>query len=341
MMKSDVNVPPPDAILMQMLFAPLMQRSICVATKLGIADALAEKPQTAAELATKTETHAPSLYRLLRTLASIGIFAETSDQKFELTPLAELLRKDSPNSMRDTVIMFDEPWLWSASRELTYSVKTGGIAHDKIQGMSSFEFFEKNKEAGEIFYRAMTNMSLMSVPAILEAYDFSEMKTIVDIAGGHGVLLSRVLKSNPQAHGILFDLPHVIHAARELLNKEGISDRVELASGDFFHSLPAGGDGYVMKHIIHDWNDEHCITVLKNIRAVMNEHAKVLIIEMVVPEGNVPSPSKALDLVMLLVEGGKERTAKEYRTLLDASGFQLTRIIPTKSPNSIIEAVRK
>jgi hypothetical protein len=326
---------------MQMLFAPLLHRSIIVAAKLGIADLIAEKPQTAAELAAKTEAHAPSLYRVLRSLATTGIFEEVPDQKFQLTPLAELLRRDVPNSMRDTVIMFGEPWMMSAIGELMYSVKTGGIAHNKIHGMSSFEYFEKNHEAGEIFYRAMTNMSLMGLPAILEAYNFSDMKTIVDVAGGHGMLLSGVLKQNPLARGILIDLPHVIEAAKQLLNEEGVTDRVELVSADFFQSVPAGGDAYMMKHIIHDWDDEYCIKLLKNIRASMNENGKVLIIEMVVPEGNVPSPAKSLDLVMLLMEGGKERTAKEYSTLLEAAGLQLTRIIPTKSPNSIVEGVRK
>jgi hypothetical protein len=335
------QTPPPDAILMQMLFAPLMQRSIGVATKLGIADLLAEKPQTAAELAAKTGTHAPSLYRVLRALVSIGIFSETSDQKFELTQLAELLRKDAPNSMRDVVIMFDEPWLLNAWGELMYSVKTGGIAHDKIQGMSSFEYFAKNAEAGQVFYRSMTTMTLGMIPAVLEAYNFSDVHKIIDIAGGHGLLLSRILKTNPEAKGILFDLPHVVDSARELLSKEGVSDRVELASGDFFQSVPAGGDAYVLKHIIHDWDDEHSIKLLKNIRAAMNEKGKVLIIEMVVPEGNVPSPSKALDLVMLTMEGGKERTAQEYSELLEASNLKLTRIIPTKSPYSIVEGVRK
>lgn len=334
---SNVDVPPPDAILMQMLFGALMQRSICVAAKLGIADLLAERPQTVTELAAKTETHGPSLYRVLRTLASAGIFAETANQKFELTPVAALLRSDTPTSMRDFVIMMDEHWIWSAWGELMYSVKTGGVAHEKVQGMSSFEYFAQNAEAGEIFNHAMTNLSRTVIPAIAEAYNFSDMDKLVDIAGGHGLLLAGILKMNPEARGVLFDLPYVVGGAVEFLDKEGVRNRVELASGDFFESVPAGGDAYIMKHIIHDWDDEHSIKILQNIRAAINEKGKVLIIEMVVPEGNEPSPSKALDLLMLVMEGGKERTAREYSMLLETSGFRLTKIVPTKSPYSVIE----
>ena len=333
-------VPPPDAILMQMLFGALMQQCICVAAKLGIAELLAEKPKTATELASETKTHEPSLYRVLRTLAGAGIFAETADRKFELTPIAALLRSDEPNSMRDFAIMFGEGWMWRAWGELMHSVKTGGVAHVKVQGMGSFEFFEQNKEAGEIFNRAMTSNTLRGVPPIVEAYDFSGVGKLVDIAGGHGLLLAGILKANPQVQGILFDLSYVIEGAGELLEKEGVSDRVELATGDFFQSVPAGADAYMMKHIIHDWDDEHSIKILQNIGAAMNENGKVLIIEMVVPEGNDPSPAKMLDIQMLVMETGKERTEEEYRRLLDASGFRLTRIIPTKSPYSVIEGER-
>lgn len=334
------SVPPPDAVLMQMLFGAQMQRSICVAAKLGIADLIAEKPQTAAELAAKTDTHASSLYRVLRTLASIGIFAENADQKFELTPVAALLRSDPPNSMRHFAIMMGEDWIWSAWGELMYSVKTGGVAHEKVQGMSSFEFFAQNAEAGKVFNRAMTNLSLSVIPAIIEAHDFSGVSKLVDIAGGHGLLLAGILKANPQVQGILFDLPFVIEGAGEWLEKEGVRHRVELASGDFFQSVPTGADAYMMKHIIHDWDDESSIKILQNIRSAMNESGKVLIIEMVVPESDEPHPSKALDILMLVMEGGKERTKDEYRRLLEASGLRLTRIIPTKSPYSVIEGER-
>lgn len=336
----NTDVPPPEAILMQMLFGAQMQRSICVAAKLGIADLLAERSQTAAELAAKAEVNAPSLYRLLRTLASIGIFAETPDRKFELTPIAALLRSDVPNSMRDFVTLMGEDWIWQAWGELIYSIQTGGVAHEKVQGMSSFEFYEKNKEAGKVFNRAMTNFTLAVIPALVEAYDFSGIGKLVDIAGGHGLLLSGILNANPQTRGILFDLPFVIEGAPELLEREGVRNRVELVSGDFFQSVPAGADAYLMKHIIHDWDDQSSIKILRNIHSAMNKDGRVLIVEMVVPEGNEQHPSKALDILMLVIEGGKERTKDEYRKLLELSGFSLARVIPTKSPYSVIEGKR-
>ncbi len=331
---------PPDAVLLQMLFGAQMQRSVCVAAKLGIPDLLAERAQTAEELAGKTSTHAPSLYRLLRTLASIGVFAENAEKKFELTPISALLRSDVPNSVRDFAVMMGEDWIWQAWAELPYSVKTGGVAHEKAQGMGSFEFFQKNAEAGKVFNAAMTNFTRAIIPAAVEAYDFSRINRLVDIAGGHGLLLAGILKANPHLRGVLFDLPFVIEGAGALLDEQGVTDRVELVSGNFFESVPAGADAYMMKHIIHDWDDESSIKILKNIRAAMSENGKVLIIEMVVPDGNEPSPSKALDILMLVMEGGKERTKEEYRRLLEASGFKLTRIVPTKSPYSVIEGER-
>jgi len=331
---------PPEAVLPQMILGGLMQKSICVAAKLGIADLIAEKPRAAEELAAATDAHAPSLYRVLRTLASAGVFAENSDGKFELTPLAELLRSDTPGSMRDYAIMMGEDWIWQAYGELMYSVKTGGIAHDKVQGMSSFEFFEKNEEVGKIFNRAMTNLSLLSAPAIVEAYDFSSINKLVDVAGGHGLLLAAILKANPHLQGVLFDLPFVIENAGELLESEGVAARTEKVSGDFFESVPAGADAYLMKHIIHDWNDEQSVKILQNIRRAMNDDGKVLLAEMVVPEGNEPSPAKGLDLVMLFFVNDKETTEKEYQELLEAAGLRLTRVIPTRSPFSIIEAVK-
>lgn len=331
---------PPDAVLMQMLFGAQMQRSICLAARLGVPDLLAERAQTAEELAAKTNTHAPSLYRLLRTLASIGVFDRSAEEKFALTPISALLRSDAPNSTRDFAVMMGESWIWQAWGELAYSVQTGGVAQEKAQGMSSFEYFQKNAEAGKVFNAAMTNFTRAIIPAVVEAYNFSRINKLVDIAGGHGLLLAGILKANPHLQGVLFDLPFVIEGAGGLLEQEGVNERVELMSGNFFESVPTGADAYMMKHIIHDWDDESSVKILRNIRSVMNENGKVLIIEMVVPEDNEPHPSKALDVLMLVMEGGKERTRDEYGKLLEASGFRLTRIIPTKSPYSVIEGER-
>lgn len=336
---NNVDAPPPGAILSQMLFGALMQQSIYVAAKLGIADLLAEKPQTADELAAKTDTHAPSLYRVLRVLASADIFAENADGKFELTPIAALLRSDTPYSMCDFAIMMGEEWNWRILGELMHSVKTGETAQEKVYGMGTFEFYEQNAEAGKIFNRTMTSFSQAEVSAIVEGYDFSGIGKLVDIGGGQGILLAGILKANPQVQGVLFDLPNVIQGADRLLEKEGVGSRVELASGDFFQSVPSGADAYLLKHVIHDWDDEQSIRILQSIHSAMNKNGKVLIIEMIVPEGNEPSLTKFMDIQMLITGGGKERTEAEYRKLLEASGFRLTRIVPTKSP-VIIEGER-
>ena len=331
--------PPLDAILMQMLFGGLMQQSISVAAKLGIADLLANQPLSAAELAGKTETHEPSLYRVMRMLASVGIFSETNNRKFELTPLACLLRSDVPNSMRDVAVMQGEAWNCRNTIELMHSVRTGATGQENAHGMGLFEYLARHPEGGEIFSRAMTNLSRAVVPAVVEAYDFSGIGRLVDVAGGHGLLLAGILKANPQVQGVLFDQPSVIEGAGGLLEKEGVSDRVELAQGDFFESVPAGADAYILKHIIHDWDDESSVRILRKIGSAMGESGKVLIVEMVVPEGNESSPSKVMDVQMLVATGGKERTESEYKGLLESSGFRLSKIVPTKSPFSVIEGV--
>ena len=332
--------PPPDALLMKMLFGPLMQQCICVAAKLKISDLLAERPQTIAELAAKTNTNEGALYRVLRMLSSSRIYTENKDHKFELTPMAALLRSDVPNSMYSFVIMMGDDWQWRAWGELMYSVKTGKTAYSKLYGMGAFEFRAANPEAGIVFNNAMTNLSKTVVRPIVDAYNFSGVGKVADIAGGHGMLLAGVLKANPQVEGILFDLPHVIEGASTLLTKEGIFNRVEVISGDFFESVPVGANIYILKLIIHDWDDTLSIKILKNIRSAMNDNSKVLLIEMIVPESNDPSPAKMTDLQMLVIEGGKERTAGEYMSLLESAGFKLTRIIPTHSPYSLIEARR-
>ena len=329
--------PPADAIMMQLLFAPLMQQCITVATKLKIADHVASSPQTIEELAAKTKTDADALYRMMRVLSSIGIFAK-KDNKFELTALSALLRSDVPDSLYSFALLMGEDWIWRNWGELMYSIETGKTAHNKVHGMSSFDFFTSNTKVGTVFNNAMTDLSKGVVIPIVEAYDFSDAGKVADIAGGHGMLLAGVLKAAPKASGILFDLPSVIDGANRLLTEEGLSERVELAAGDFFQSIPKGADIYLMKHIIHDWDDNSSIKILKNIRSAMNDGAKVLIIEMVVPRGDEPDPSKIMDILMLIMEGGKERTEEEYRILLAAANLKLTRVIPTKSPYSIVEA---
>jgi len=332
---------PPDAQLMQLVSGAFVSAAVYSAAKLGIADLLAGGPKTAAELAIETEMHEHSLYRLLRSLASVGAFQEVAPCTFANTPMTETLRSDASRSTRDLTIWMGEPEHWKVYGELLYSVRTGKPAWDHVHGQPVFPYlFETNKELGEIFNRAMTSYSHQSIGPVLEAYDFSKAKTIADIAGGHGHLLASVVAANREARGILFDLPPVLKGAPQMMDSYGVADRVDLVEGDFFSEIPVTADIYMLKHIIHDWYDDSNQKILRNIRANMPEDGKVLIIEVVVPEGNVPHFSKIIDLEMLISPGGIERTPAEFERLLADSGFKMTRIIPTQGLMSIVEAVK-
>jgi hypothetical protein len=243
--------------------------------------------------------------------------------------------------MRNGAIFMGEEWHWKVWGDMMYSVQTGKPAWGDMHGAEVFDYFAVNPGHAEIFNNAMTDMSVTTAPVIVEAYDFKGINRLTDIAGGHGYLLAQILKANPHMNGILFDMPPVIAGAEALLAREGVSERVEKVSGDFFSAVPKGSDAYIMKHIIHDWDDERATRILKNINSAMTENGRVLIVEVVVPEGNEPHYSKLLDLEMLTSPGGMERTEQEYRELLAAAGFRLTRIIPTMTPFSIIEGVRE
>lgn len=323
---------PAESVLTQIMLGRVASQALHVAAKLGIADLLVDGPKPVEELATATDTHAPSLYRLLRALASIGIFEEEDNRVFALTPTAEPLRSDVSNSLRDVAIFWGEDWNWKVWGNILYSVRTGKSAWAQMHGEQVFEYFERNPEAGRIFDRAMTSFSTGATKAVLEAYDFSGIETLVDIAGGQGRMINRILDAYPTLNGVLFDLPHVIETA-------SVGDRLEMVTGDFFVSVPSGGDAYIMKHIIHDWDDEQAITILKNIKKAMNPGARVLVVESVIADGNGQDFGKLLDLEMLVSPGGKERTAAEYEDLFRRAGLRLTRIVPTKSPYSVIEAV--
>jgi hypothetical protein len=326
---------PPETVLTQMMLGSLASQAVYVAAKLGIADLLVNGAKPVDELAKATETDAPSLYRVLRALASLGIFTEQDNKTFAMTPTAEPLRSDVPNSLRDVAIFMGEDWHWEVWGKTLQSVRTGKSAWAEIHGGEVFEYFEKNQEAANIFNRAMSSFSSLATKAVVEAYDFTGIETLIDIAGGHGRLLTGVLEAHPSMHGVLFDLPHVIAGARDIAK----SDRLEFATGDFFASVPSGGDAYIMKHIIHDWDDERALTILKNIRKAMNPGGRVLVVEAVIAEGNNQDFGKLLDIEMLVSPGGKERTAAEYEELFSRAGLRLTRIVPTKSPYSVIEAV--
>jgi hypothetical protein len=332
---------PPDAQLLQLVAGAFVSQAIYVAAKLGIADILADGPRDVKYLAEKTATQERALYRLLRACASVGAFTETENKRFSNTPMTETLRSDAPRSTRDLTIWMGEEPHWRVYGELLYSVKTGRPSWDKVHGEPVFPYlFETNIELGEIFNRAMTSYSHQSIGPVLEAYDFSGAETIADIAGGYGHLLAAILAANPKANGVLFDLPIVLEGAPDMLDRYGVKDRVSLVEGDFTKEIPVKADIYLLKHIIHDWYEDKCRTILQNIRANMPDDGRVLIIEAVIPEGNEPHFGKIIDLEMLMSPGGVERTPTEFRELLEESGFRLNRIIPTMGPMSIIEAVK-
>lgn len=309
---------------------------IHVAAELGVADQLTDGERDCAELAAACGADADSLFRLLRGLASLGLFQESAPRRFGLTPLAELLRDDHPQSLRQFARMLgDEHYLsWN---DLLHSVRTGENAFRHGHGLSVFEWYQQNPRRAEIFDGAMTDFSRDETEAMLAAFDFSGITHLVDVGGGRGELLKRVLQANGQLRGTLFDQPQVVAGAAI---QPQLAERMHVQGGDFFTEAPSGADAYLLKHILHDWDDEACRTILGHIRTAMAPDARVLIVEQVIPAGNAPFPGKLLDLNMLVMsEGGRERTAEEYTQLLASAGLRLIRIVPTASPVSVVEAV--
>lgn len=312
-------------------------QAIYVTAKLGLADLLAQGPQSAANLAGATSTHPRALYRLLRALASLGIFVEKED-RFALAPLGEYLRSGVPDSVRALAIMRGE-WQYEAWGQLLYSIQTGQTAFDKIYGMPLFDFLSQHPDKGQLFDAAMTGVHGRETAAMLEAYDFSGIGTLADIGCGNGEVLSSVMKRYPHLRGVFFDLPAVAERTKAHIEQAGLTGRSQVIAGNFFESVPPGADAYFMRHIIHDWDDEKSLTILRNCRKLMGERGRLLVVEGLVPPGNEPALSKFYDLSMMVLPGGMERTEAEYRRLFEAAGFRLTRIVPTSSWISVLEAV--
>jgi hypothetical protein len=329
---------PPPVALLQMMTGYWVSQAVYVAAKLGIADVLAEGPRRGEDLAAATGAHAPSLHRLLRALASAGVFTEASPGHFALTPLAALLRTGVPGSMRALAITYNEEQ-YRAWGDLLHSVRTGEVAFEHRYGMPIFDYFAQNPEADRVFNEAMIGWTDQVAAAVAGTYDFSPFGTVVDVGGGYGALLAAILRRNPTARGILFDQPHVVESAEELLATDGIADRCACVAGDFFVEVPAGGDAYVLAQILHDWDDERCVTILERCRRAMPPHGKLLVVELVLPPGEEPFFGKWLDLHMLVMAGGRERTAAEYDALFRPAGLALARVIPTPPGPSVVEAV--
>ena len=325
--------------MLHMIFGFMVSQAIHVAAKLGLADLLKDGPKSCDELARVSATHAPSLYRVLRALASAGVVTETDRGIFGLTPLGATLQSDAPGSMRAMSVFMGDQCNWQAWGDILHSVKTGEPAFEHVFGMGFFQHLEHHPEAARVFNHAMTSNSEPFDEAITAAYDFSTIGQLVDVGGGHGSLMSTILKAYPKIKGILFDVPHVSEGARRRLSAEGVARRCSVVAGDFLESIPKGADAYLMKHIIHDWDEASAVTILKNCRRAMTLDARLLLIEEVIPCGDVPSLAKLVDLEMMLMPGGRERTEAEYGALFEAAGFRLTGITPTQSPLSVIEGV--
>ena len=325
--------------LLQMMTGYWVTQAVYVAAKLGIADLLSDGPVSCDELASKTSTHARSLRRTLRALASVGVFSEVAPGQFALTPMAGLLRKDAPHSMRALAIMYSEEQ-YRAWGEMLYSVRTGQPAFEHQFGMGVFDYFAQNPEPSAVFNEAMTGLTIQVADALANRYDFSRFNTIADIGGNLGTVLAAILRRYPAVRGILFDRPQVVASAGEHLAAAGVENRCTRLAGDFFEAVPAGGDAYLLASILHDWDDERCVTILTKIRQVMPAHGKLLIVELVLPEEDEPFAGKWVDLHMLVILGGVVRSEGEWYALLHATGFELTRILPLQPPFSVIEGRR-
>jgi O-methyltransferase domain/Dimerisation domain len=335
---SNTDTAPPHAQLVQMAMAFWTSRTIYVAAKLSIADHLAAGPKSADELAGPTGTHAPSLYRVMRTLASLSILTEDTAHRFSLTPLGEALQTGAPGSARATILTLAGDWAWRGWEHMLYSVETGKSGFEKSLGMPMFDWLAKHPQDASLFSETMIGVHGAEPAAVSAAYDFSGFTTIVDVGGATGNLLTTILGSYPGTRGILFDLAHVIRDAPALIQGRGLEERVAIEGGSFFETVPSGGDAYLLSHIIHDWSEEQCLVILGNCRRAMNPSGRILVVEMVLPDGDTPHPGKIIDMGMLVAPGGQERTEEEYGTLLSKAGLRLTRVVPTESAVSVVEA---
>lgn len=316
-------------------------RSVSVAAKLRLADRLGDGVQSVEELAAATKTHAPSLYRLIRGLAGAGFFAEEPGRRFRNTPLSDVLRSGVQGTLRAAADSIMGGSHWRAWGDLEHSVRTGEIAFDHAHGTDVWSFFANHEEEQRTFNEAMTDLTKAFNPAIVKAFDFSRAGTLADIGGGHGALLLSVLKENPAVRGILFDQPHVVQGAAGPVKDAGLAGRCQLVGGNFFESVPAA-DTYMMKMILHDWNDERSGAILRSVQRASKPGARLLVMDSVVPASNAePSLARLMDLNMLVMTGGKERTEAEFRELFDRAGFNLVKVHATESPIGIVEGVRR
>ncbi len=329
----------PSAALLDLVNGFRVSQAIHVAATLGIADLLKNGSRGSDELAAATGTHAGALYRLLRALASVGVFREDADRHFALTPLSECLRSDAREPVGPWAVQIGEPGFWQAWGGLLDSVRTGENAFRRVHGVSNWDYHARNPTAGAIFDRAMTAHSRLQADNVLNAYDFGRFGCVLDVGGGHGMLLSAVLAKHRSLRGILFDQPHVVASAEPVLRAAGVADRCQVVGGDFFEALPNGADAHLMKWILHDWEDSDATAILRNCRRAIAPNGRLLVVDSELSPANEGALNKFRDLTMLVVTGGRERTRKEWAALFAAGGFRLTGSTPTESGLNVIEGV--
>lgn len=332
---------PPQFALARMMTGYAVSQLIYIAAQLGLADLLKDGPQGINELADKTKTHQDSLNRVMRCLVAFGLFKENDSGQFELAALGQYLRTDVPDSLAAMSLFSEESYLvWG---HLLHSVKTGETAFNHVFGLHRYQYLEQHPEAAARFNAAMAQLSAQLAAAVVAAYDFSQFETAVDIGGGQGGLLLAMLRANPTLSAILFDTSSVVDVMEGQLAATGIAGRCKLVAGDFFESVPKGGDVYLLSHVIHNWDDDHCIRILENCRKAIRPEGRLLLIEMIVPTEFRPSfstyPLVMTDLQMLVMTGGRERSESEFGTLLAAAGFKLDRVVPTRALDSVIECI--
>lgn len=317
-----------------LVYAFMPAQILGVAARLRIADELADAPRTIPELAAATETHPPSLRRLMRALTCLGVVAELASDLFELAPGGQQLRADLPGSVRAAVMLFTSEEVWRSWIGLEYSVRTGNIAWDHVYGMSVFEYMDRNPGHSGTFNAAMADRTRTVAPRIAASYDFGRFDTLVDVGGGDGVLMATILAAAPALHGVVFDQPAGVAATADTLRATGLADRCEVVAGDFFAGVPEGASAYLLKSVIHNWDDERAVEILGNCRKAMRHNGTLLVIERVLPPRiSAPAPSRVVfsDINMLVTTFGRERTEAEFRSLYEAAGFRLTGVVATSA----------
>jgi len=337
MSSPEQGVPPP-FVLLQMIMGSMLTQAIHVAAELDFAGILADGPLAAAEIAQQAGSDPDASERLLRTLASFGIFAEAADGRFALTPLADALRADAPVSMRGMALLLGHPYQWEDWGHLIDSVRTGEPVMEKLRGMGGYEFLAANPDFAQVFEGGMGTLSDLETVPVAEGYDYAKFDTLVDVFGGRGAVLAEILQRAPATHGVLFDQRAEHLGAQKFLEEAGVTDRVSIDTGELFGAVPAGADGYLLKHIVHEWPEAKSLEILRNVRNAIRDDGTVLLVEFVLPDGNEPHPGKLVDLWLMILMGGRERTRSQYAELLGKAGFELTRVIETASSAAIIEA---